>query len=295
MAPKNRSGRASSRQQRLDDRRGGRTSGGSDGSGRSGPGGSGGSGGRNAAGSRSGILGRLSRVNPILLWTGVGVVVAVVVVAAALVLTQPKSYSASDFTSPIVVTPATIQSSGHTLGATGAPVTVDLYEDFRCTGCGGFYRSQEPQLVDNYVATGKAKIVYHDFTIIDNIQSSTGTHASRDAANAGLCAVDASKFWTYHDWLFTNQSSTEDPSAFTIDRLVALGKAAGIDDPSFETCVRQGQHNADVAAEQSAVPSGVTSTPTIYVNGTVVLNKTDPVNYQPTYDDIAAAIDAALQ
>jgi protein-disulfide isomerase len=233
--------------------------------------------------------------NSILLWTTVSVVVAVVVIGAAFIITRPKSYNASDFNSPLVVTPTTITSDGHTLGSANAPVTVDVYSDFRCTGCGSFYRSQEPQIIDNYVAKGTVKLVYHDYTLIDQLDASQGvdTTASRDAANAGLCAADENKFWTYHDWLFSNQSSTEDPAAYSIDRLVGMGKAAGLTSSTFESCVRDGKHDSDVAAEMSSAPS-ISSTPSVFVNGTQVVSKTDPVNYQPTFDEIAAVIDAAL-
>jgi protein-disulfide isomerase len=243
---------------------------------------------------RSGISGAISGVNPILLYTGVAVVVAVVVIAAALLLTRPPSVSTTSFTQPSVVTPASVAQSGQTLGSSSAPVTMDLYSDFRCTGCGYFYANQEAQLISNFVQTGKLKIVYHDFTLIDKLAAQRGvtTTASRDAANSGLCAADEGKFWTYHDWLFANQSQTEDPAAFSIDRMIAIAKAAGIDNSTFETCVRQGTHNSTVADEQTAAPKTIDATPTIYVNGKVVTSSKG-VNQQPSYDEIAAAINAA--
>jgi protein-disulfide isomerase len=233
--------------------------------------------------------------NQLVFWTGIAVIVGAVAIGAAVVLSRPQSYSASDFVSPSVSTPSTIPSNGHTLGQPNAPVTLVVYSDFRCTGCAAFYRGQEPQLIDNYVATGKLKILYQDYTLIDQIDASQGiqTSASLDAANAGLCAADENAFWKYHDWLFTNQSPTEDPSAFTVDRLIGIAKAAGIDDPTFEACVREGKHDSDVATEMSSAPSKINSTPTLFVNGKLVTSSLGG-NYQPTYADIATVIDAAL-
>jgi protein-disulfide isomerase len=233
--------------------------------------------------------------NQLVFWTGIAVIVGAVVIGAAFVLSQPQSSTASDFVRPSVVTPSTIPSSGQTLGQADAPVTLDLYSDFRCTGCAAFYRGQEPQVIDNYVAKGQVKLVYHDYTLIDKLDASQGiqTSASLDAANAGLCAADENAFWKYHDWLFANQSPTEDPSAFTIDRLIGIAKAAGIDNPTFEACVKDGKHDQDVAAEMSAAPSTINATPTLYVNGKLVTSSLG-TNFQPTYSDIAAAIDAAL-
>jgi protein-disulfide isomerase len=233
--------------------------------------------------------------NQLVFWTGIAVIVGAVAIGAAVVLSRPQSYSGSDFVRPSVITPSTIPSNGHTLGQPNAPVTLVVYSDFRCTGCAAFYRGQEPQVIDNYVAKGKLKILYQDYTLIDQIDASQGlqTSASLDAANAGLCAADENAFWKYHDWLFANQSPTEDPSAFTIDRLIGIAKAAGIDNPTFETCVKDGKHDADVAAEMSAAPSTINATPALYVNGKLVTSSLGG-NFQPTYADIAAVIDAAL-
>jgi protein-disulfide isomerase len=232
-------------------------------------------------------------LNPILIWTVVAGLVAVVVIVAAFILTQPRS--GAGFTAPSVLTPSNITANGQTLGSPAAPVTLDLYSDFRCTGCGFFSQGQEPQLIANFVAAGKLKIVYHDYLEIDLIDAQQGikTTASRDAANAGLCAADEGKFWLYHDWLFANQSPSEDPSAFTIDRLIGIAKAAGIDNPGFESCVQQGTHDGEVASEQTSTPASVTATPTIFINGKVVTSAAG-ANYQASYSEIAAAINAAI-
>jgi protein-disulfide isomerase len=232
-------------------------------------------------------------LNPILIWTGVAVLVAVVVIVGAFIVTQPKS--AGSFTAPSVLTPSNVTANGRTLGSASAPVTLDLYSDFRCTGCGSFYTGQEPQLIANFVTTGKLKIVYRDYLEIDLIDAQQGiqTTASRDAANAGICAADQGKFWLYHDWLFANQDPNESPSAFTIDRLIGIAKAAGIDNPGFESCVQKGTHNAEVASEMTSTPATVMATPTIFVNGKQVTSAAG-ANYQASYAEIAAAINAAL-
>ena len=66
--------------------------------------------------------------------------------------------------------------SGHTLGRAVAPVTLDLYGDFRCSSCFQFTEDgTEQQLVNSYVTTGKVKIVWHDYTVVDEIQNNTAT------------------------------------------------------------------------------------------------------------------------
>src|SRR5450759_5646230 len=126
-------------------------------------------------------------MSSLILWSVVGVVVAVVVVVGLVLTSQSKTNTSGTPNTPgvLVLTPTTITWNGQTLGNANAPVTIDLYGDFRCSSCLVFtLEGTEKKVVDNYVATGKAKLVWHDYTIID---LKDGTTASRDAANAGWC------------------------------------------------------------------------------------------------------------
>jgi protein-disulfide isomerase len=242
-----------------------------------------------AAAGTAGRSGRAAR--SLMLWTAVGVVIAVVVIAAAVRMTRQPGDDRVSFSpvAPTAVTPPDIPAKGRTLGDPGARSTIDIYEDFRCTGCYAFRREIEPIVDERYVRTGKARIVFHDFVLIDRF----GSTESRDAANAGLCAADQGKFWTMHDWLFANQSPQELPGYFTPDRLVAIGKAAGMDMRSFEPCVREGTHLPQVQAEQDAARGSIHFTPSIFVDGRLVENPDNPQAI-PTAEHIGAAIDRNL-
>lgn len=221
------------------------------------------------------------------LWSLAFIALAAVIVGVAFVATQLMG-GAGAIVAPAVVTPANIPSNDRTLGSPNAPVTVDLYGDFRCSACFTFtVGGTEKQVVDNYVATGKVKLVWHDRLIIDELTHET---ASRDAANASRCAADQGRFWVMHDWLYANQSPTEDPSAFTKSRLADIGRAAGLDMSKFQPCLNQGTHDSEVAAENAGAPKQVTGTPTVYVNGKYV----GTAGSWPVYDQIKTAIDAAL-
>lgn len=233
--------------------------------------------------------GRDSR--PILLITGLVAIVAVVVIAAAFIATQPKAVTDTPIApGAALTTPSGIPTNGRTLGNANAPVTLELWSDFRCTGCFQFMSDREPLLVQNFVKSGKLKITYNDFLTID----SNGVTESRDAANAAWCAADQGKFWVMHDWLFANQSPAEAPGAFTIDRLVQIGQAAGLDMTSYQACVRNGSHLSDIAAEK--VPSDATFTPATYIDGKQIVGPlgTDGQPTVASYDVLAAAINAKL-
>ncbi len=222
--------------------------------------------------------------NRTLLMTIGAVVVGVLIVAFVMVqqLGSKPVASSDALVTPGNLTPATVPVDGLTMGDPNAPATIDLWGDFRCSACYQFTEGGTGgQINSQLVATGKAKVVWHDYTVIDLHDGST---ASRDAANAARCAADQNKFWVMHDWLYANQSATEDASAFTIDRLLKIGEAAGMDMATFTPCVQNGTHNAAIAQEQSSLPAGVTGTPTTIVNGTVV---------QATFPAIEAAVLAA--
>jgi protein-disulfide isomerase len=223
--------------------------------------------------------------NSFILWSLVAVVVAVVVVVVLLFASQQKSNVSGALNPPGVVTPTTVTWNGTTLGNASAPVTVDIYGDFRCSACLAFtVGGAEKQLIDNYIVTGKAKLVWHDFLTLDG---KDGTTASRDAANAGWCAADQNQFWNMHDWLYANQGPSENAASVAKDRLSAMAKAAGLDMGKFQPCLDNGTHNDAVAAEQTSKPADLTGTPSIYVNGKMV----GAAGSVPTYDQIKAAID----
>ena len=227
----------------------------------------------------------------LLLWSAVFITVAIAVAAVTVFVSQSRGGVSGPPVAPSVVTPSNIASAGRTLGNAGAPVTVDIYGDFRCSACFRFTTGgTEQNLVASYIATGKAKLVWHDLLSIDKLRGGT---ASRDAANAAWCAADQGKFWVMHDWLYANDASpTEDPSAFTLTRLSDIGKAAGLDMAKFQPCLNQGTHNDAIAGEASTTPHDATGTPSVFVNGKFV---GDPsANLVPSYDQIAALIDTAL-
>jgi protein-disulfide isomerase len=227
-----------------------------------------------------------SELGPVLGWTMVSVVIAAVVIGAAVLISQQSGNGSGAIAAPTVVTPSNIPTDGRTLGRSDAPVTVDIYGDFRCSACLVFTTGgTEQSLVDNYIATGKAKLVWHDRLIIDEL---SGGNTSRDAANAAFCAADQGKFWTMHDWLYAN--SSESSTVFTAARLSDIGKKAGLDMSKYQPCLDAGTHDAAIVAVNKVESATITSTPTLYVDGKVI----GTAGRLTSYDQLKAAIDAEL-
>lgn len=86
-------------------------------------------------------------------------------------------------------------------GNTNAPVTFIEFADYQCPFCGRFYTDAEAQIKKEYIDTGKVKLYYRDYPLI---QIHPG---AQKAAEAARCAGDQGKYWQYHDLIFQNQQN----------------------------------------------------------------------------------------
>src|SRR5581483_6895792 len=100
---------------------------------------------------------------------------------------------------------AGVPQDGLTLGKADAPLTIDLYQNFLCPHCRDFAEAMMPQLIADYIATGRARIVFHDAAL--------GPDEARLAHEAAHCAADQGKFWPAYAALYANFS--DDPGAYT--------------------------------------------------------------------------------
>ncbi|WP_406732389.1 DsbA family protein [Streptomyces sp. NBC_01794] len=151
------------------------------------------------------------------------------------------------------------------VGASDAPSTLTVWEDFRCPICAQFETAVR-DTVHELERTGQVKIEYHLATIIDG---NLGGAGSLRAANAAACAQDVGKFVPYHDVLYQNQPPETDDAFGDNSRLIELaGKVDGLDTPEFRRCVEDGKHDSWVEKSNTVFRhSGFRGTPTVLLNG----------------------------
>jgi protein-disulfide isomerase len=170
------------------------------------------------------------------------------------------------------------------LGDANAPVTFIEYGDYQCPFCGQFFSQVEPKLRDNYVKTGKVRIVFRSFQFLGP--------ESIAAAQSAECAKDQSKFWAYHDALYGAEVADGHENSGNLTRalFISLAKSVGMDTGAFTSCIDSNKYadqvQKDIDAAQNA--AGVNSTPTAFVNGQKMIGAL-------SYDQYAAAIDALLK
>ena len=147
----------------------------------------------------------------------------------------------------------------NTMGDPKAPVHIVEYGDFQCPFCVKFWSETEPQLIAEYVNTGKVYFEYRSYPILGP--------ESFTAAEGAYCAGDQGKFWEFHDTLFTNWTG-ENVGDFTPDKLVQYATALNLNAAEFESCLSEGKYKGRVEQDKAqAEADGVHATPTLFING----------------------------
>ena len=107
------------------------------------------------------------------------------------------------------------------------------------------------------------------------------------AAAASECADEQGQFWTYHDMLFTHTAGRAQ-GVFTLPNLERYAADLGLNGSAFTSCLDSRRYESWVRAQtEVGRQKGVTSTPTLIVNGHLV----SPV---PGFDDMRALILSAI-
>ena len=152
------------------------------------------------------------------------------------------------------------------LGDPNAPVTIIEFSDFQCPFCRKFYTETLPQIKKDYLLTGKAKLVYRDFPLVQIHPGAT------PAAEGAECAREQGKFWEMHDAIFDEQgklgSGTVQFTALDVKKWAAN---IGLNASKFNQCLDSGKYKQEVEkdlADGSA--AGVNGTPATFINGRLV-------------------------
>ena len=140
----------------------------------------------------------------------------------------------------------------HIRGPADAPVTIVEYGDFECPYCG----RAEPVIRDLLSDFGDVRYVWRHLPLND-----VHRHA-QVAAEASEAAAEQGAFWQLHDLLLEHQD------ALRPDDLVRYARGLGLDEERFREALREHRFAPHVAEDvDSADLSGVSGTPTFFVNG----------------------------
>jgi protein-disulfide isomerase len=216
------------------------------------------------------------------------VVIGALLLSSILILPNLKLANVENI-AQITPIPNSIPVNKTSMGNPDAPVKMDVWEDFQCSGCLAYSKSLEPQILQTYVETGKVYYTFHVFPFIDG-----GQGESHDAANAAMCAAAQERFWDYHEIIFANWIG-ENAGSFTRPRLIAFAQSIGLNMDAFDQCFQENTYSAQIQQDvDEGTKLGVPPTPGIFVNGQAVISSAGK-NYIPSFDDISRAIEAGLK
>jgi len=175
-------------------------------------------------------------------------------------------------------------------GNASAKVTLVEVSDYHCPFCRRQTLQTMPQLMAEYVNTGKVRYVFIDYPIAQLHPDAFKAH------EAAACAGDQGKYWQMHDLLFTN-SPARDAS-----QLSTQAGLLGLDMQKFNACLNNGNGGPHAAAIRASVARmqqlGVGGTPLVLIGLTpqpgAPLKVMSSVYGAMPYAEFKTALDAAL-
>lgn len=168
------------------------------------------------------------------------------------------------------------------IGNPDAPVTIVEFSDFQCPFCRQFFTATHPQIISDYIDTGKAKLVYRDFPLEFH-------PASHISALAGECADEQGRFWEYHDHMFQEQAKQGTGTiTYGSVELKQWARDIGLNANQFDQCLDSEKYADEVDKDfEDGQRAGVSGTPSFFINGQLIIGAQPFATFQQ-------AIDAAL-
>ncbi|MCA1615160.1 MAG: thioredoxin domain-containing protein [Acidobacteria bacterium] len=156
-------------------------------------------------------------------------------------------------------------------GDAAAPVMIVEFTDYQCPSCARQHPVLE-RLLDEY--GGRVRLVVRDFPLEQHADAFK-------AAEAAEAAREQGKYWEYAAVLMQNQSE------LGVAKLKEYAVRLGLDRAKFNAALDSGRFGDKVRRDlQDGFRLGVSSTPSIFVNGRRASDR--------TYESLKASIEAAL-
>jgi protein-disulfide isomerase len=149
-----------------------------------------------------------------------------------------------------------VRAEGPSRGGADAPVTIVEFSDFECPFCGHAVETLR-QVEKSY--GDKVRIVFRDYPLFSH-------RTAKRAAEAAHCADEQGKFWEMHDQLFSKGGPLSDGD------LYRFASQAGTDRQKFDACLTSGKYKeAWKPSQDEGNRVGVTSTPSFFINGRLIV------------------------
>ena len=160
--------------------------------------------------------------------------------------------------------PINLTNGSPVLGSPNAPITIVEFGDYQCEMCYHWYHNTRADIIDNYIDTEKANLVFMDLPGLGR--------DSFTAAQATYCAEDQGKYWEYHETLYNFQEAVDNGWA-SKDRLASFAFNLDMDLDEFNDCMDTTKYTKRIKANfDEGVRNGAQGTPMFLIispDGTV--------------------------
>jgi len=186
-----------------------------------------------------------------------GVIAAIIIGGISFVAMNPDSLTVDNSKTSLSLD---TQNGSPVLGSPDAPVTIVEFGDYQCPFCQRWNTNTKPPIVDNFIETGKAKLVFVDLAIIG--PDSQKAHAG------SYCADEQGLYWEYHDFLYANQGHENGGWTNSNNLKSLVSGIDGLDTESFAQCLDSGKYEQRVKDNTNiAKKAGARSTPSFIIIG----------------------------
>lgn len=150
-----------------------------------------------------------------------------------------------------------VPSFARFIGDESAPISLVEFGDYQCPFCKRFFDQTEPQLMQEYVTTGKAKFYFLDFVVVGQ--------DSLTLAEGAWCAEEQGKYYQYHDYVYSHQGP-ENSGWGTPDKVKSFANDLGLDVEEFSLCLDSKKYESRVQQLTAFAENlGSTGTPTLFI------------------------------
>jgi protein-disulfide isomerase len=155
-------------------------------------------------------------------------------------------------------------------GSKDAPVIIVLFADYECPYCSKL-ASMIDRVRENY--QNSVGLVFRDFPLSIH-------QKAEKAAEAANCADQQGKFWEYHDGAMASQGQ------LAITDLKKRAEDLRLDMTEFNRCLDSGAMKEKIEVDVNDGKSiGVSSTPTAFINGRLIIGAQPYENFTKIIDD----------
>ena len=166
-------------------------------------------------------------------------------------------YGANSNNSETLTSEKLIKNGSPIMGNIDAPITILEWGDYQCTYCYKFHQNTLNIINEEFIKTGKVKIIFKDFPL--------NGYDSKLAAEASYCAQDQQKYWEYHNELYKNWGG-ERTGWITRESLTKFAEIIELNTDDFNQCLDENKYQNKVnSMHEFGKEIGIDATPSFLV------------------------------